>query len=83
MLKFRFQATTRKPDGQLDKPYLNGATPRLGRLLGVTTPVNDAVVGIIRLANAGCSHQWSRNKLRDNKIPRRGRGCITIAYRGS
>jgi hypothetical protein len=22
MLKFRFQATTRKPDGQLDKPYL-------------------------------------------------------------
>ncbi len=48
MLKFRFQATTRKPDGQLDKPYLNGAIPRLGRLLGVTTPVNDAVVGIIR-----------------------------------
>jgi len=26
----------------------NGAIPRLGRPLGVTTPVNDAVVGIIR-----------------------------------
>jgi hypothetical protein len=23
MLKFRFQATTRKPDGQLNKPYLH------------------------------------------------------------
>jgi hypothetical protein len=22
MLKFRFQATTRKPDGQLDRPYV-------------------------------------------------------------
>jgi ketopantoate reductase len=27
---------------------INGAIPRLGRPLGVTTPVNDTVVGIIR-----------------------------------
>jgi len=27
---------------------INGAIPRLGRPLGVTTPVNDAVIGIIR-----------------------------------
>ncbi|HMH62791.1 MAG TPA: ketopantoate reductase C-terminal domain-containing protein [Bradyrhizobium sp.] len=28
---------------------INGAIPRLGRPLGVTTPVNDTVVGIIRV----------------------------------
>jgi 2-dehydropantoate 2-reductase len=27
---------------------INGAIPRLGKPLGVTTPVNDALVGIIR-----------------------------------
>src|SRR5437660_1680326 len=65
---------------------INGAIPRLGQPLGVATPTNETVVGIIRWlassrrANGGCSLNKPPNERHEKQIPRRGPGgCIRIA----
>lgn len=50
----------------------NGAIARLGRPLGVATPVNDTVVGIIKACKRGMLGQWGKGS--KIKSPGRGRG---------
>jgi 2-dehydropantoate 2-reductase len=62
---------------------INGAIPRLGRPLGVTTPVNDTVVGIIRARERRMLASMVAQYRVTTKSPGEGRGRITIAHRGS
>ena len=56
------------------------AIPRLGKPLGVATPVNDTLVGIIRARERRCwQAESSKRSFGDNKVPRREPGRIMIA----
>jgi len=44
--------------------YLNGEVAALGRKVGRPTPVNDAIVALIRQREAGIEHLWSPADLR-------------------
>jgi len=44
--------------------YLNGEVVKLGSRLGRPTPVNAAIVGLIKQAEAGVEHLWSPQELR-------------------
>ncbi|HEX8583245.1 MAG TPA: 2-dehydropantoate 2-reductase [Allosphingosinicella sp.] len=44
--------------------YLNGEVVKLGEKLGRKTPVNAAIVSLIKQAEAGVEHLWSPNELK-------------------
>jgi 2-dehydropantoate 2-reductase len=44
--------------------YLNGEVVALGRKTGRPTPVNEAIVALIRQREAGIEHLWSPSELR-------------------
>jgi 2-dehydropantoate 2-reductase len=44
--------------------YLNGEVVKLGRKVGRPTPVNEAIVSLIRQREAGVEHLWSPAELR-------------------
>jgi 2-dehydropantoate 2-reductase len=49
---------------QTEIDYLNGEVVALGRKLGVPTPVNEAIVSLIRQREAGVEHLWTPAELR-------------------
>jgi hypothetical protein len=48
---------------------INGAIPRQGKPLGVATPVNEMMVGIIKAPNAGCLSSKPPNKPDEKQNP--------------
>ncbi len=49
---------------QTEIDYLNGEVVKLGKQVGLPTPVNEAIVNLIRQREAGVEHLWSPAELR-------------------
>jgi 2-dehydropantoate 2-reductase len=59
---------------------INGAIPRLGKPLGIATPVNETVVGIIRARERRMLASQSPNeRFEKQDPPAEGRGAASIA----
>lgn len=49
--------------------YLNGEVVRLARSLGLAAPVNEAILELVRRAEAGDSKRWTARELRERVLP--------------
>jgi len=56
--------------------YLNGEVVRLGRSLGRATPVNSAIVELVKQAEIGVQHIWSANQFYRHVLEGHGRVAI-------
>ena len=58
--------------------HLNGEVVRLARSLGRRAPVNERIVELVRLAEAGVERQWAPRELRDHVLE--GRALPGFGY---
>ena len=56
--------------------YLNGEVVRLGRSVGRATPVNSAIVDLVKQAEIGVEHVWTANQFYRHVLEGHGRVAI-------
>jgi 2-dehydropantoate 2-reductase len=64
---------------QTEVDYLNGEVVKLAASLGRAAPVNAAIVGLVKQAEAGVQRLWSARELREHVLGRH-KGAAGFGY---